>query len=596
MLRSRFLWKLYAGYVLLILISSSVIGYLAATRIESDSRKETALLLNSQASMLREMALPYIQKSLDSGLQNLLARLGLETGSRFTVIRSDGVVIADSDATPGPMDNHGKRPEILAARATGSGESTRFSNTIQREMMYVALRLDRDAEGNVLGFVRVSLPLDVIDERLHNLRKTVIWGAGLAALLALALGWLVARRITLPVERMTEVVHGLAEGKEVQKVPVDSADEIGRLGEAFNAMAAQLHDRMQTILTNSNKLAAILGSMVEGVIAVDTDDGVLHLNPAARQIIQVGPEECIGKRIWEVTRTREICEALTEALRSNSEVLKEISIVDRPRDRAIKIHASPLKDSEGRLAGAVVLLHDITALRRLETVRRDFVANVSHELKTPLTAVRGLVETMLDDPDIDSETSKRFLEKIHRQAMRLSALVTDLLTLSRVDRETTDLERTVIDLRQPVRESLRTLASSAEAKAITVQASMPEDSVKILGDSEALRQAVDNVLDNAIKYTPEGGRIALELKRNGDQASLSIEDSGPGIDPQHKDRIFERFYRVDKARSRELGGTGLGLSIVKHIAQAHDGEVYLESEPGQGSIFTISLPIIANPS
>jgi two-component system phosphate regulon sensor histidine kinase PhoR len=264
---------------------------------------------------------------------------------------------------------------------------------------------------------------------------------------------------------------------------------------------------------------------------------------------------------------------------------------------AIEMHAGPLTGGRGEVVGAVLVLNDVSELRRLEAIRRDFVANVSHELKTPLTAIRGLVETILDDPEMPVDVRQRFLERIEEQTQRLSTLVTDLLTLSRLESESSRREREVVDFRGVVDSSVRRLRGVAEGKGIHLETAFDGDALWVLGDEEQLRQMVDNLVDNAVKYTPEGGRVAVRLRAATEEGTgqteclLEVDDTGIGIEPRHQERIFERFYRVDKARSRELGGTGLGLSIVKHIAKDTGGSVSLESRPGLGSTFRVRLPL-----
>jgi len=282
---------------------------------------------------------------------------------------------------------------------------------------------------------------------------------------------------------------------------------------------------------------------------------------------------------------------VSKAVESAAGVTGEVKRAGRSGDRVLEMQAAPLRDSDGNPAGAVVVLHDVTQLRRLETVRQDFVANVSHELKTPLTAIRGLVETLLDDGAMDEATRQRFLTKLRDQTARVSALMTDLLAISQIESRETALEVEMLDLRDPIRESLKALLPSAEKKGVTVESEVPDEPVTESCDAEAIRRVFDNLLDNAVKYTPEEGRVWVRLRTEGDSALVEVADTGIGIEPRDQERIFERFYRVDKARSRELGGTGLGLSIVKHIVQAHGGEVSVESVPGRGSTFRVRLPL-----
>ena len=315
------------------------------------------------------------------------------------------------------------------------------------------------------------------------------------------------------------------------------------------------------------------------------------MNSAAEAILGIDATSAQGRRIWEVTRVVEVSEALNDAMKEDRVRVSEARIAKPQKDQVIQLIGSPLKNANGERVGAVVVMHDVSELRQLEGVRRDFVANISHELKTPLAAIRGLVETLIDDDEMEPATHQRFIEKIHDQSMRLSSLVSDLLTLSRLESDQGGVQFESTDLREAVAESYRALVHAAESKKVEMAARVADGPVVIEGDGEALRELVDNLLSNAIKFTPEGGRVNMRLGVEGPNAVLTVEDTGIGIAPEDQGRIFERFYRVDKARARQLGGTGLGLSIVKHVALAHGGNVSLKSAPGRGSTFRVQIPL-----
>ena len=591
MIRSRFLWKLYAGYAVLIILTTSLVGVLVGRRLERDSLAEADIRLREKAHLLRALGQPRLEGVDLAGFQDEIHQLGAETDTRYTVIRRDGLVIADSHEDPAVMDDHGSRPEILEAAQRGVGEASRFSDTLRTEMMYLALRVDRD--GRRLGFVRVALPRTAFYERLAFLRMTVALAASLASAVALVIGYVIARRLTAPLDVMTRAAASITAGNFGDRVPVQGQDEIGRLASAFNSMSEELRIRIDTITTERNKLLAIIGGMVEGVVAVDASEVIVHMNDVAARLLEADPVPSIGRRIWEVSHLRDVPEVLGEAMRQKSEVAREVRLPGHGRDRVIQMHASPLRGVAGAISGGVVVLHDVTKLRRLETVRTDFVANVSHELKTPLTAIRGLVETVLDDPEMDESTRRRFLGKVRDQGRRLSALVADLLTISRLESTQAVFERVPVDLGLVVRDSIQAHTPVAEEKRISLVQEGPEGLLAVPGDPEGLRQVVDNLVANAVHYTGEEGHVTVRLFRDGGQAVLEVEDDGIGIEPRDLERIFERFYRVDKARSREVGGTGLGLSIVKHIAVAHKGEATVKSSPGAGSTFRVSLPLEA---
>jgi len=590
MLRSRFFWKLYAGYAALVVLSVVTVGVLTARWIAADTVRETEHALQVNARLLHDIVEGPLRAEGDASLQARIVALGRATGTRLTVIRADGVVIADSDEDPATMDNHGGRPEVLAARERGSGTATRFSRTVAATMMYVALPVFSD--GELLGFGRASVPLTAVRERLTALQWNVVLGGAVAAIVALVLGLFVAQRITRRLTSMTTVAEALARGEYAQRVADASSDEVGVLASAFNRMAGELQERLQTITEDRSKLLTILGGMVEGVVAVDVEQRVVHLNAAAGRILGVEPAQSLGRPIWEVTRVLQVSEAVESALGGSSEVVSELRLEVGSQERIVELHGAPLQNGHGGLVGAVLVLHDVSALRRLETVRQDFVANVSHELKTPITAIRGLIDTIVDDEDMPEATRAQFLKKIQNQALRLSRLVSDLLTLARLEAAEGVLETESVDLGSLVRRSAGTFRGDAEVQGVRLAVEVPDATVRAEGDNEALELMLNNLLDNALKYTPRGGRVWVRLRVEADAAVIEVQDTGIGIAGEHHARVFERFYRVDKARSRELGGTGLGLSIVKHICKAHYATILLESALGSGSLFRVRLPFV----
>jgi len=359
-------------------------------------------------------------------------------------------------------------------------------------------------------------------------------------------------------------------------------------------MADKLNKRIEVLSREENKVRTILAGMVEGVVAVDSYAKILHMNKAACEILNVSVDDPEGWHIYDVIEVEEVGELLRQTLRDGVERVEELKILKDDQEQVLEARASPLRGRDGELAGGLVVLDDLTQLQRLERVRTDFVANVSHELKTPVTAISGLVETLIESEEMDEETRSRFLGKIQNQSLRLSSLVADLLALSRVEaRDEQQLELRRMDLKLTAMDSVRRAMVAAEEKGIQLHSQVPEDAVNVNGDEEALRQVVDNLLDNAIKYTQGGGGVSLSIEVEGDSAILLVKDSGIGIEAEHQERIFERFYRVDKARSREVGGTGLGLSIVKHFTASMGGSVGVESEPGVGTVFRVQLPLAA---
>ncbi len=586
--RSRFFWKLYAGFVGVIALLALVMALLLSQIIAMHTAAEVQRALHDKALLLREIALPALRDWEGAGLGPAVQHLDKDTETRYTVIRADGVVVADSEQDPQRMENHLHRPEVQQAGVQGWGLAQRYSTTLRVDMMYYAVPVK--SGDRTLGYTRAAMPLTTIAWHLAYLRGFAVLWLVVAASAAFIIAAAVAQRIVRPVVSMTGAVRSLACGDYSTELRPSSSDEIGELAQAFNHLREELRQRIDTIERERNQLSAILCGMVEGVIAVDREERVVHLNQVAAQAFGVQPEQCLGMRLWEVIRVPAVVNTISSAMQSAAATQMELTLAQTAKDIVLELHGSPLRDSHGAVAGAVLVLHDVTELRRLEIVRREFVANVSHELKTPLTAIHGFVETMLDDEQMSRETQQRFLSKLRDQSARLAVLVSDLLTLSRVESEASAVDQEPLDLREPVLESAQALAALAEERGLALTTDVPEDPVMVSGDHEALRQIVGNLLENAIKYTPAGGRVGLSVRRTSGQAVLEVVDTGIGIEPQEQQRIFERFYRVDKARSRELGGTGLGLSIVKHLALALGGQVSVESTPGRGSTFRVVLP------
>jgi two-component system phosphate regulon sensor histidine kinase PhoR len=601
MLRPPLIWKLLGVYLTLLLLSALWIDSTLRGIAREGAIVEHERSLGYTAELLVDVARPALGAPEGDPLRQALARRLAELSDagrvRLTVVAGDGRVVADTDEDPARMDNHLGRPEVAEALEQGRGRALRFSKTLGRRILYVALPV---REGDQpIGVARAAVSLTDLEAGLRELSWVVWGGALLAALFGLAAGWWSARRLGLSLDRMAHAAEDIARGRYDAARPYAASPELGRLAVALDAMAADLRGRMHAIEGDRNKVLAILASMVEGVIAVDSEERVVHMNAVAGRLLRVSPASAEGRRIWEVSRVIEVSEILEAARKRDRELSGEVRLAPvgsaATGGRLIELRASPLRGAGDETVGAVVVLHDVTELRRLEAVRRDFVANVSHELKTPLTAIRGLVETLLDDDEMDPGTRSSFLERMRDQAGRLSSLVSDLLTLARVESQEELAERVPVDLRDPLRQCAARFGPACERKRLELDLQLPDGPVEVLADEESLRQILDNLTDNAVKYTPAGGRVDLSLVTRGEHAQIEVRDTGIGIEPRDSERVFERFYRVDKARSREMGSTGLGLSIVKHLILALDGEVELESTPGAGSVFRVRLPLRCHP-
>ncbi len=592
LLRSRILWKIYAVFVAVIVIAAVIVSVVVSGVIEERTLADVRRALDVRSQMLSRLSRPILESGRVAEGDEWIKTLGKETKTRFTVISAAGLVLADSDKDPQLMDNHHLRPEVQDSVCHTFGVSTRYSATLKTRMMYLARSVR--IQGELLGYVRAALPLTLINQRVSDSRRMIIFGIGIITLLTLVLGFFLARHFIKPLLQLTKMAEAMAAGDFSLSLKSKRRDEIGRLVQAFNLMAVKSRARIETINTDRSKLNAILTGMREGVVAVDRDDLVIHINQAAAAMLQIDAAASIGKLIWEITRLQELSSILNDASQQGCEIKRNLNISYGISGQVVEMHAVPLTHGETEArSGAMVVLLDISEVRRLETIRRDFVSNASHELKTPITAIRALVETLIDDSAQMHETVRlSFLDKIAKQSLRLSAIVVDLLALSRFESQPEPLVlNAVVDLRTVVSDAVKGLVPLADEKNITFELSEPVAELEILSDAEFIDQAITNILDNAIKYTPAGGRVSVSLQSIAAEAVISVEDTGIGIAPQDKERIFERFYRVDKARSRELGGTGLGLAIVRHIVLVHKGRIEVDSQPGRGTTFRIVLPL-----
>jgi two-component system phosphate regulon sensor histidine kinase PhoR len=589
----RLLWQLFPSYLAILLVVLLGLTWHFSRSLRDFYIDETAVNLSARARLVENQVAGRLTAADRPSLDRLCKVLGREAATRITLVHPSGEVLGDSLEDPAMMENHAERPEVRAALAGGEGRATRFSFTVQKEMMYVAVPVL--ADGKVVGVVRTSMAVTAIDDALRVLYLKMALG-GLAAVLAAALlSLLIARRISRPLEEMRHGVERFARGELDRRLTVSGSEEICGLAESMNQMAAHLDDRIRTVLRQRNEQEAVLASMVEGVLAVDLEERILRLNRAAGRLLGVRPEQAEGRRIQEVVRKADLQRFVARALANREPVEGDIVLRDAEEgERFLQAHGTVLRGAQGQEIGALIVLNDVTRLRRLETLRRDFVANVSHELKTPITAIKGFVETLLDGAVADPDDAQRFLQIITRQADRLNAIIDDLLDLSRIEQEA---EKGGIPLARgalrPVLEAaVQACSMSAREKPLQIVLHCSGELAAQI-NAPLLEQAIVNLLTNAIKYSEPAGRVVVDAAQFGDKVMVKVQDWGCGISPEHLPRLFERFYRVDKARSRKQGGTGLGLAIVKHIVQSHGGEVVVHSTPGQGSTFTLILPAVS---
>ncbi|MBA3496578.1 MAG: PAS domain-containing protein [Gemmatimonadales bacterium] len=564
-----FAQRLVVGTVLILILAVLILLFGAERSLRRDLEGDIARGLISEARLIRE-AIP--DDSL--GWDQAVHRLAVQNNHRITLVDRTGRVRADSDFPPGSLpaiENHATRPEVRAALGEGVGVAKRLSETVGRVLIYVAV------PGGP-GVIRVAAELAQVDETIGRAQRAV----GGAALVALCIGSVLAmvagRSIARPLTSIAAAARAIAAGSP-PRFPRSGIPDINVLVQALRQMHRQLGDRFDELRHEQAESAALVESMVEGVIAADERGRIVTANPAARRLLGYGPTEPLPvvAELFRVKAAREVVDVVLDGQPVQDRQLE----MD---DRVFLVNARPLP-----AGGAVLVLHDLTEVRRLEAVRRDFVANVSHELKTPLTSISGYAETLLSDAT-EPETTHRFLRTILNNARRMQRLVDDLLDLSRIEAGRWQPSRTEVDIAAVARESWAAMAGSADASRVAFAVDAEPDAAVVVADLDALRQVLTNLMDNSLRHTPEGGHITVQSRRTGAATAVSVRDNGGGIAREHLPRIFERFYRADHSRSREEGGTGLGLAIVKHLVEAHGGRVSAESERGRGTTVTCVFP------
>lgn len=507
------------------------------------------------------------------------------SGARVTVVASNGTVLSDSQGDPSKMENHLGRPEISAALAHSEGRAVRYSGTLGLDLVYLAVRHQPPTGSPVV--IRLSLPLERLDEALRGFRSR-LWAVSILILiltggLSLLFSGALARRI----DRLKEFSRRVAEG-DFRPLPADRrGDELADLGRTMGESAARLDRTIESLTEERNQSAAILSSMAEGVAVIGSNQRLTFCNEAFARALGMEGSSVEGRPIVEVIRQSDLLEAIRIALADNKSVKSEL-IVGAVRARSFAVTAAPVR-SKGNITGAVLVLYDISELRRLERARRDFVANISHELKTPLTAIQGFAETLLAGAADDAQNRDRFLEIVRSNAVRLGRLTDDLLRLSQIEAGQLPMESRPVRVSDFIDSCLETARLGAAPKGILLEVDYDRN-LAVEGDLNALQEILQNLLDNAVRYTLPGGRITVTAVARDGKIVISVSDTGIGIPKADQERIFERFYRVDAARSRESGGTGLGLSVAKHLVEAQDGYIEVQSEVGRGSTFSVILP------
>ncbi|MFH1231663.1 MAG: ATP-binding protein [Planctomycetota bacterium] len=583
MFKNSLFAKLFFTYLTLIIISLITLSLIAINLFTRTYLEEINQHLDNTVQLVRVVVSNITEKG--QVLDVKIKELGKTVRTRLTIIDKDGKILADSDGDISAMENHNNRSEVIDARRTGVGHSTRFSHTVLIDMLYLAHPLNPDDPGGKI--IRVALPLHQINIVTHQVYRTVGVIFLVLVIVAVLMGFWIIQKIVRPVNLIVRTAESISRGDFSDRVTTPSNDEVGKLAQTINLMGDELQKRFSEINREKATLNIVLSSVREGVIAIDINQKIIFANTAAESLLAVNVNQIMDKYLWEAVRNNPFIGFVKEYLANPSTASAHKDIIS-PADKPLRIYCLPIKEVPGSF---MVVIYDISESLKYEQLRKDFVANVSHELRTPLTFIKGYVETLKEDNLNDKEKAQEFLNIIDKNVRQLANLVEDLLELSRLESREGIARIRPIKPEKVINDVIDYFRPAIEKKQHTVIKNIQADCPEISADPDMLAKAVGNLLDNAIKYTPQNGLIGISAVRQSNAIEITVKDNGVGIPEEDLPRIFERFYRADKSRSREMGGTGLGLAIVKHIAQLHHGEVTVESTVGSGSRFIITLPI-----
>mgnify|MGYP006138129657 FL=1 len=588
---TRLFWKPFTYFSLLIILSSVIGGATAIHWQHEQLVHQLEMRLRDTAISLQNPAEEALAHQDFNDFQRVIKTIALQTNTRITLVETQGRVFADSHKHPQQLDNHGDRSELITALETGNGSSKRFSNSLGIEMLYIAYRIEY--QGRTIGCLRVALDTQQISDQIADIQLKIATLVLIIIVGGLSIAGIGISKMTQPVVQLIEKARELTSGQIKKPRNLSKGNEFDELGQTLNNLSKTLSKRMRQLERNHNELLVVLEGMKEGVIAVDGSDCIRFANKAVCRMFSLDVNRDEGRPIWEVLRNQMIETTVHKARKSDEPFHGKIELLT-PHEQHLSLSASAIPSSShsdsSKTPGVIIVFHDITEIHRLENMRRDFVANVSHELKTPLASIQAYAETLIDGAIHDTDNNMLFLTRIVEQSDRLNLLIQDLLSIARLESGENVTDFASVDLTEITQRCLNNHQSHAAKKNITLIFNQ-SDSVWVFAEADGLTQILDNLVDNALKYTPEDGTVTVNIQAEPRAVHLQVIDTGIGIPSDHQDRIFERFYRIDKARSRQLGGTGLGLAIVKHLVNAFGAEVEVISAADQGTTFQITFPL-----
>jgi len=580
-------WRITIPFVLIVLVSMGALGIYLVDFVRDTQINSLRSQLESEARLVAQASIPDFVTSDRNDLDTLAKTTGGQISSRVTIIASNGTVLGDSEHDPKTMENHATRPEVVEALAGGVGVITRYSTTLEQQMLYVAVPIIADSQ--VVGIARVALPLAEVEKSVNILITSIAVSMAIATLLVILAAAIIARRAAQPIRQLTQAARKITTGELEQKIPVLTSDESGQLAKAFNEMSASLRDMVAEISDEKTKLANILSNIADGVMMVNDEGRVLLANKAAEHMFDFEEKKAIGKHLIETVRDYEIDRTLKSCLEKAKEQTAQLEF--EPGKRFLRVIAVPLI-IDG-LTGSLLLFQDLTELKSLQTMRRELVGNISHELRTPLAGIKAIVETLRGGAISDKKAARDFLARVDSEVDRMMQMVAELTELSRIESGRGNLKPEMFNLNSLVEEVIARFKPQAERKNVTMSADLFNKLPIVQADKDRIYQVITNLVHNAIKFTSQNGKVNISTELSENSVLVKVSDTGIGISPEDLPHIFERFYKADKARAGE--GAGLGLAIAKHVIQTHGGSIWVESEEGKGSTFFFTLPLKSRP-